>query len=65
MSLPKQSRRSRAHRLFGPLAAGLTLIGLLLGCGGVGQDGTGAAPESQSTGVINGFGSGVLRFLCF
>ena len=58
MSLPKQTR---AQRLFGPLAAGLTLIGLLLGCGGVGQDGTGAAPESQSTGVINGFGSVIVN----
>ena len=65
MSLPKQSRRSRAHRLFGPLAAGLTLIGLLLGCGGVGQDGTGAAPETQSTGVINGFGSVIVNGIRF
>ena len=65
MSLPTQPRRSRAHRLFGPLAAGLTLIGLLLGCGGVGQDGTGAAPETQSTGVINGFGSVIVNGIRF
>ena len=46
-------------RLFGrPFGLKLTLVvGLLAGCGGVGQDGTGAAPEAQTTGVISGFGS--------
>lgn len=39
-------------------AALLTLLwtGLVGGCG-VGQDGTGAAPDSQATGVVTGFGS--------
>lgn len=39
-------------------AALLTLLwtGLAGGCG-VGQDGTGAAPDSQATGVVTGFGS--------
>ena len=30
---------------------------MLPGCGGVGQDGTGAVPDTQATGVVTGFGS--------
>jgi hypothetical protein len=59
------SNRSWAQRLFGPLAAGLALSGLLLGCGGVGQDGTGAAPDTQTTGVVNGFGSVIVGGIHF
>ncbi len=53
------SNRSWAQRLLGTLAASLAGFSLLLtaSCGGVGQDGTGAAPDTQSTGVISGFGS--------
>jgi hypothetical protein len=50
------------HRL---LARSL-LLGLLASCGGgVGQDGTGASPDAQAQGVVNGFGSvivGGVRF---
>ena len=51
-----QSNRPWVQRLLGTLAS-LTLM-LVCSCGGVGQDGTGAAPpDTQTTGVINGFGS--------
>jgi hypothetical protein len=42
------------------------LAALLIGaCGGVGQDGTGAAPDTQSTGVISGFGSVIVNGVHF
>jgi Domain of unknown function (DUF5666) len=55
----------RPQRWLAPLATGLALVGLLLGCGGVGQDGTGAAPDTQTTGVINGFGSVIVNGIHF
>ncbi len=61
------SNRSWAQRLLGPLAAGLATLSLLLvaSCGGVGQDGTGAAPDTQTTGVVNGFGSVIVNGIHF
>jgi hypothetical protein len=67
----KLSNRFWAGKLLEPLGArlcrGLAMLGLALvaGCGGVGQDGTGAAPDTQTTGVINGFGSVIVNGIHF
>jgi len=44
-----------------PALAGLVSTVLLASCGGVGQDGTGAAPDTQTSGVVNGFGSVIVN----
>jgi Domain of unknown function (DUF5666) len=56
-----------AARLIAGLMAGLMSVGLLLvaACGGVGQDGTGAVPDTQTTGVVNGFGSVIVNGIHF
>ena len=71
----KSLKPYRALRLLGAAAKGLTAgliaglmsVGLLLvaSCGGVGQDGTGATPDTQTTGVINGFGSVIVNGIHF
>jgi hypothetical protein len=38
---------------------------LLAACGGAGQDGTGAAPDTQTSGVVNGFGSVIVNGIHF
>lgn len=46
--------------------AAAALSALLFACGGVGQDGSGAtAPDSYTTGVVNGFGSVVVNGIHF
>lgn len=63
----KASKGSRAAWLFAALATRLSRalvtlgVALVASCGGVGQDGTGATPDTQTTGVINGFGSVIVN----
>lgn len=52
------------RRLCATLAACAATL-LLGSCGGVGQDGTGAAPDTRTTGVITGFGSVVVNGIHF
>ncbi|KNZ34564.1 MAG: hypothetical protein AD742_00620 [Methylibium sp. NZG] len=62
---PPSAQPHWTARLRARLAAGAALVSLVLGCGGVGQDGTGAVPDTQTTGVVSGFGSvivGGIRF---
>lgn len=53
-----------AQRLRAALAACVSAL-LLASCGGVGQDGTGATPDTRTTGVINGFGSVIVNGIRF
>ena len=53
-----------AQRLSAVLSAWLAVL-MLGSCGGVGQDGTGAAPDTQSTGVVSGFGSVIVNGIHF
>jgi hypothetical protein len=57
--------KTTLQRLRAGLAACAATL-LLMSCGGVGQDGTGAAPpDTRTTGVVNGFGSVVVNGIHF
>jgi len=52
------------RRLCATLAACAATL-LLGSCGGVGQDGTGATPDTRTTGVVTGFGSVIVNGIRF
>jgi Domain of unknown function (DUF5666) len=52
------------QRLQNRLAASVVVL-LVASCGGVGQDGTGATPDTRTTGVVTGFGSVIVNGIRF
>ena len=56
----EQTVRGWKRRCWAGVSAGLLAL-LLSGCGGgVGTNGTGAAPQSAGTGTVTGFGSVII-----